>query len=141
MIAFIAPNPAHHLDPENSGTYNGYVAIPPEHCARYVYDIDPFIPHVHGGITYHKESENSSKLFNSGAITENKGWLSVPHGWFILGFDTNHCGDSPEIWNEQTVMEETIRFRKELESITTEKVIANIFRNLKNKINSSLCNN
>lgn len=57
MIAFIAPNPAHHIDPENSGTYNGYVAIPPEHCARYVYDMDPFIPRVHGGITYHKESE------------------------------------------------------------------------------------
>ena len=137
MIAFIAPNPVHHIDPENSGTYNGYVAIPPEHCARYVYDLDPSIPHIHGGITYHSEVKNSSKLIDSNIIPENNDWLRIPDDWFILGFDTNHCGDSPEIWNEQTVMEETIRFKKELESITTEKVIANIFRNLedlKNKI-------
>jgi hypothetical protein len=57
---------------------------------------------VHGSITY-------SGFGNGYPVDSPETW------WF--GFDCSHCDDTPELWTEEAVAEETIRFARQLAAL------------------------
>ena len=64
----------------------GYVDVPPGHWAHG----DPCVyVDVHGGITYARETED---------------------GWWRVGFDCNHFGDTPARWTKAAVAQELYKF-------------------------------
>lgn len=86
------------------GHSNGYVALPPGHPFHGLhYDkLDQLGVSCHGGLTF-------SELFHDGT------WSNTPHehcvpkgleGWWVIGFDTCHPGDSLERWPLEEVVNE-----------------------------------
>lgn len=135
LIAFIAPTPDGMFAHD---TYNGYVAIPPEHpCFRGNYFEKPVCDlDVHGGITCSEPvcyeeitfmsqrrvkpeyiGTRSALLDTAEYLTEEK---DIPDDWWILGFDTCHFGDDEMIWNRPNVASETLRLKEQLEELTND---------------------
>jgi len=88
-------------DLERYGWGNGYAIIHPTHP---LYDVKYIPIDVHGGITYDKYIKDET--WNGEFIREGR----------ILGFDTAHCGDTPETMPESVVIEELKMFVFELEN-------------------------
>ena len=76
------------------GWGNGYVAVPPSHCAHGKYTGDAIYHNliVHGGVTYAGYGYH----------------INVPKGWWVFGFDTSHFGDNIDNWPKEAVIEETM---------------------------------
>jgi len=70
------------------GWGNGYVHLPPGH-KWYGKNHDKIPVEVHGGLTYSE-------------------WDEEKICW-VIGFDTNHSGDTLEKWPREAVLEETER--------------------------------
>ncbi len=94
----------------DNGYANGYVAVPPNHpwFGKKYDDLDV---RVHGGVTYSAPVDN--------VITDGAEYLwgasGVPSGWWVFGFDTNHCHDTMDIWTHDRVIEETLKFQRQIE--------------------------
>lgn len=95
---------------QENGYANGYVAVPPNH-PWYGKGYDDLDVRVHGGATY-------TELVND-SITDGAEYLwgasGVPSGWWVFGFDTNHCYDTMDIWTRDRVIEETLKFQRQIE--------------------------
>lgn len=119
------------------GYANGYVAVPPEHPAYGMDDLQLCdIIHVHGGVTfswpavYPKKHEGrkvtpayvgkkNQVLENAEYITQ--GVTDVPDDWWIIGFDTCHFFDSLESCSRKYVINETRRLKAQLEKLWQKK--------------------
>lgn len=134
LIAFIVPAPA-MIFPH--GTYNGYVAVPPEHImhGKDMFDDACGRLDVHGGITLSEAvilpaedhgikinpkyvGKRTPLLNKAKYLTEEK---NIPDDWWILGFDTCHFGNDPINWNKQSVIEETLKLKEQLEKLANTK--------------------
>lgn len=113
------------------GDYNGYVAIPPgnkyygKSYGEITLDID-----VHGGLTYSEPVILGEKTFVAGIpispeyigkrnyILEDAEYITdnteIGDDWWIFGFDTMHHGDTPEKWDREAVVKETMKLMKQL---------------------------
>lgn len=95
----------------SAGWGNGYVCLPPEHpCFGMDYDSihDKHEIDVNGGLTF---SSSASDLTN---------W-EIPTGcesYWIVGFDTAHYGDTPDVWPKEAVEKEAERLAKQFEAIS-----------------------
>lgn len=96
-----------------TGEYNGYVAVPPEHplygkgdSAEEVEALD-----VHGGVTYTGKIECLPYPYE---LLDHK---EIPRDWWVFGFDTCHYGDKPDEWNLERCTEETRKLQKQLEEL------------------------
>lgn len=120
------------------GCINGYVAVPPTN-KYYGYDyFSKVLPplSVHGGVTFSEPVTYQEKTFMSKTpikseyisrrlmqledceyITENR---EVPDNYWVIGFDTNHLGDSPAVWDKDAVSAETMRLAEQLEKYNEE---------------------
>lgn len=90
------------------GWGNGYVILPESHPC-FGKDFDDIDVLVHGGLTF-SEMVNE-KLCNH---------FGLPHhyiGFWMVGFDTAHFGDNPEICDKNFVEGETERLREQLEKL------------------------
>lgn len=115
------------------GCTNGYVAIPPTN-KYYRYDyMDSKLPSldVHGGITFSEAAVYKDKTYMSNLRIRPEyvskrlvqfdgceylnGNHEVPDNWWVIGFDTNHAGDSPMVWTKEAVSAETMRLAGQLE--------------------------
>lgn len=115
------------------GRTNGYVAIPPTN-EYYRYDyMDSKLPSldVHGGITFSEAAVYKDKTYMSNLRIRPEyvskrliqfegceyltGNHEVPDNWWVIGFDTNHAGDSPMVWTKEAVSAETMRLAGQLE--------------------------
>lgn len=81
---------------QNSGLWNGYVAIPKGHPA-YGKDYDEIDVEIHGGLTF---GNYSSKL-------DNPSLPKFDEEHWVVGFDTAHAGDTREYWTKERVLKET----------------------------------
>lgn len=112
---------------------NGYVAVPPTN-KYYGYDyFSEVLPplSVHGGVTFSEAAAHKERTFKSKRLispeyvsrrlmqledceylTEN---CEIPDNYWVIGFDTNHFGDSPAIWTKEAVSAETMRLAEQLE--------------------------
>ncbi|GEM_PF-917837 len=135
LIAFIAPTPQTYLP---RGTHNGYVAIPPEHpCFEGDYFESPVADlEIHGGITYsepvcfREETHMSARKVKQEYIGTRNPLLDdveyvtdeteIPDDWWILGFDTCHYGDNTLKWNKESVTQETLELKRQLEELSNE---------------------
>lgn len=81
------------------GWGNGYVIIPKNHPFYGVnYNIINHFVNVHGGLTYSEYcKEDSLLIFNLNREDVGK---------WVIGFDTAHAGDNPEIWHKGAVQAE-----------------------------------
>lgn len=118
LIPFIAPTLL-----ESYGTHNGYVAVPIEsYFYEYNYtehynddDVD-----VHGGITYSDSAKNNNVLLSSAEFIN--GDVEVPKDYWIIGFDTCHGDDTPEKWNREKVIKETLYLMEQMKDRQREIV-------------------
>lgn len=108
LIAFVLESPL----PGRGGWGNGYVAVPKGHP---VYEMDYDAIHdkykisVNGGLTF-------SAMDIIGQPEETK-------GMWIVGFDTLHSHDTPEMWpNSESVMAEANDLKSQLEAISNPAV-------------------
>ena len=97
----------------DTGEYNGYVAVPPEHplygkgdSAEEVEALD-----VHGGVTY------TGKIKHLPYPSELLDHKEIPRDWWVFGFDTCHYGDNADKWNLENCTEETRRLQIQLEEL------------------------
>jgi hypothetical protein len=107
LVEFVVRSPI-----SGCGWGNGYVAIPPKHPlhGRKVGDSFIYSLEVHGGITWaHKHLDS---LYSKEFLVVNS---EIPPGWWILGFDTGHLGDTSETWPKERVIQETRNLCKQLE--------------------------
>lgn len=106
-VAFIMPFPNLFLPENEHGIANGYVAVPPSN--RYYGKTDEDITdiRVHGGITLSRFARDFEIIYEHMLV----GCFSdIQKDWWILGFDTGHCGDNPKKWGLYEVSEETYKF-------------------------------
>lgn len=110
-IAFIKPT--HYV---TLGEYNGYVAIPPSNkYYKYCYTDYEDIPiKVHGGVTFGQLNTDELKDWLSDIEIITPNITEIPKGWYIIGFDTLHYGDTPINWNKENVIKETLQLEKQL---------------------------
>lgn len=98
-------------DGTDNGYANGYVAVPPAHPwhGKGHEDVDV---RVHGGLTH-------AGLVGWGRLTDGAEYLwgatGVPSGWWVFGFDTNHCDDTMATWTRDRVIEETLKLQRQIE--------------------------
>jgi len=83
------------------GWGNGYVVLPKSH-AWYGMNYNDIPVDVHRGLTFGRilEEKEDLEIFNLG-----EEYL----GWYIIGFDTAHYGDTPERWTKNAVQAEADR--------------------------------
>ena len=94
----------------DSGWGNGYILVPPNHpyYGKFYDDIEV---NVHGGLTYAKKFNSKNFLAwvdnreIGGDITLNN--FEKFNNYWIIGFDTNHYGDSEYNCPKQYVLKET----------------------------------
>lgn len=110
-IAFLITTPS--LMFMETGEYNGYVAVPPEHPLYEkgyeepeVEDLD-----VHGGVTF---ANTADKLPPVSEYLDHK---EPSRDWWVFGFDTCHYGDNSVEWNLENCTEETRRLQKTIRGI------------------------
>ena len=110
-IAFLITTP--NLMYRETGEYNGYVAVPPEHPLYGKGDIAEEVEalDVHGGVTYTGKIEC---LPYPSELLDHK---EIPRDWWVFGFDTCHYGDNPDEWNLERCTEETRKLQKQLEEL------------------------
>lgn len=80
----------------------GYVILPIEHpCYNMDYNTihQHFDIDVHGGLTYAEET------------------IADGVSYWVVGFDTAHCGDDLTTWSKDAVEAETIRLKEQLEKL------------------------
>lgn len=90
------------------GWGNGYIVIPeshPLHGLDYskIHELMPDLE-VNGGLTFSD-------------IADDLDWKELPKGckgWWVVGFDTAHRGDTLEIWSKDAVINETENLKKQL---------------------------
>lgn len=124
---FIKANPNAELF--ECGQYNGYVAVPPtnKHFGKDWMDL--YCVGVHGGVTFSEPvcdsflKEEMSELGvdvtkERNGILEGAMFLDgvqdVPDDWWIIGFDTCHCDDTPQKWTKEAVIAEVRNLNVEL---------------------------
>ena len=96
-----------------SGGYaNGYVAVPPGH-PLFGKHYDEVEVNIHGGLTYSGMSENFDESEDLETIDDDSN--TVPHGWWVFGFDTLHCGDDMQTCGREFCVAETLRLKQQLE--------------------------
>lgn len=112
LIAFIRPVTIgkHTL---STGTYNGYVALSPNH-RFYWYDCDSIPVRVHGGLTLGCNGSDFPKTWFDSIEILTRGVTEIPKDYYVVGFDTCHYGDTPENWNRGAVIRETLLLKKQL---------------------------
>lgn len=99
------------------GTHNGYVILDHDHPLSGMdyddihqnYDIE-----AHGGITF---SNRLSIFKHSTDFSETPELLDYQDHW-VLGFDTQHAGDTAEKWNAESTLKETEAFAEQLMKIS-----------------------
>lgn len=90
------------------GWGNGYVLIPEGHPMHGKY-YDDIPVSVHGGLTYSElVDDRIIKLFN---LSEED------RGFWMVGFDTAHYGDSLVTWPKEMVQVEADNLKKQLEEL------------------------
>lgn len=94
------------------GEANGYVAVPPEH-PFYGYDYDELNVDVHGGLT----AAGTLKAYSMDDVEIISGSDSIPHDWWIFGFDTMHFLDNRSTWPKSRVIAETLRLKIQLDAL------------------------
>lgn len=100
------------------GVCNGYVAVPPEHP---LYGLDYETAYdmlrkagyegCHHGFTY--SDPKKQKLDSEKILCDN-----LPDDfddWWVFGFDTCHCDDNINVWNEGAVISETLDIKEQLD--------------------------
>ena len=123
-FAFLRENPwFKKYKGEFGGPYNGYVGIVdkehtptwhPELFGDYISASGKAIS-VHGGITY--DSSRADFHFPHDGIIP---LTEMPDEWWqyqVLGFDCNHCDDTPEKWPFEEVKKETLDLQRQIEGI------------------------
>ena len=110
-IAFLITTPS--LMFMETGEYNGYVAVPPEHPLYGKGYDEPEVENldVHGGVTF---ADTADKLPPTSEYLDHK---EPPRDWWVFGFDTGHYGDNPERLNLERCTEETRELQKQLEGL------------------------
>lgn len=86
-----------------AGWGNGYVLLPKGHPAHGL-DYDDINVEVHGGLTY---AEPANQTNFEGLTDEDR------EGW-IVGWDTAHYRDTPEIWTRANVEKENNKLEEQL---------------------------
>lgn len=132
-VGFIVPNLDRVIFME-SGHSNGYVAVSPDSVVHGKhYDLLENIS-VHGGLTFSEPVIYKERTFGSNSsippefvgcrnslldsAIEVSGNLSdIEDDWWIVGFDTSHCGDTPENWPEAKVVEEVKKLIDQIEKL------------------------
>ena len=110
-IAFLITTPS--LMFMETGEYNGYVAVPPEHPLYGKGYDEPEVDNldVHGGVTF---ADTADKLPPTSEYLDHK---EPPRDWWVFGFDTCHHDDNPDKWNCKTVASETRKLQAQLENL------------------------
>lgn len=102
------------------GLYNGYIAIPEKYLSvapKMAYEDDgyneshiPFQPH--GGITLLRHNIELEEIleWSDKMLTDTEG-LYKGEKYVVLGFDTLHLGDTQDMWTEETVGEEALKWK------------------------------
>jgi len=106
-VAFVLESPFKDMPDMNTGSHNGYVAIPKEHPLygkkmSDVYD-DKYQLMYNGGITWGAKA---------GSLNNEPEGLD---GMWILGFDTSHSWDTSDHWSEYSVKMLAEEMKEELE--------------------------
>lgn len=115
------------------GQYNGYVAVSPKSVffGRTFDDVYVKNLNVHGEVTFAEPVINGEYSASSHyeIMKELIGKMNpvavqairldgikepIPKDWWILGFDTMHCGDTPKKWNKTSVGHETYSLEKQI---------------------------
>lgn len=105
------------INPELFGTHNGYVILEPNHplSGMHYNDIyEKYDIEAHGGITF---SNRLSIFKHSTDFSETPELLDYQDHW-VLGFDTQHAGDTAEKWNAESTLKETEAFAEQLMKIS-----------------------
>lgn len=110
-IAFLRATPKNPYF--ETGEYNGYVAVPPEHPLYGKGYDEPEVENldVPGGVTF---ADTADKLPPTSEYLDNK---EPPRDWWVFGFDTCHYGDNSDKWNLENCTEETRRLQEQLEEL------------------------
>ena len=110
-IAFLITTPKFIY--AETGEYNGYVAVPPEHPLYGKGYDEPEVANldVHGGVTF---ADTADKLPPASVYLDHK---EPPRDWWVFGFDTCHYGDNSDKWNLENCTEETRRLQEQLEEL------------------------
>lgn len=112
------------------GWGNGYVAVPPEHPLWGISYMDDRFPNlnVHGGVTFTepvllgKHTSTSKREVKDDYVGKRQPLLQsaelldgeVPGAWWLIGFDTCHCGDNQENWPKERVVDEVTELQQKL---------------------------
>lgn len=103
------------------GEANGYVAVPKGHPLHGISCEDVNID-VHGELTF---SGIPKGILNGAEFIDDPDGVDFSEYW-AFGFDTLHSGDTPESWNKDKVIKETLKLKELLsekgkaEETTTE---------------------
>lgn len=93
------------------GWGNGYVLIFKDHPMWGV-EYGEIPVYVHGGITFSRAYDkiwSSPPNINEGNFTNEE----LKEGW-VIGFDTRHLMDTPEVWTKKAVLEETENLKNQM---------------------------
>lgn len=88
------------------GWGNGYVLIPEGH-PYYNTDYDDIDVNIHGGLTF-------GKIIDDEMIEKWNELSPEDKGYYMIGFDTAHLGDSLDNWPKERVQAEAERLRDQL---------------------------
>ncbi len=106
ILSFVLEN-----DWNKQGWGNGYVIIFKDHPMWGVgYGEIPV--YAHGGLTF----SNTYDIFFYLSLNINEGNFTneeLKEGW-VIGFDTRHLMDTPEVWTKKAVLEETENLKNQM---------------------------
>jgi len=90
---------------DGKGWGNGYVVIFTNH-PMYGLGSEEIPVYIHGGITLSESCEN---ILNHSGFSDEE----LKGGW-VIGFDTCHLMDTPEVWTKKAVLEETENLKNQM---------------------------
>ena len=102
----LRPTPTHTRDLRMCGTHNGYLALPEGH-PWFGMDYNKIPADVHGGLTYGQMEHTVVGEYN------------LPSEW-VIGFDTCHWGDKPEVQDINFVWAELLRLHDQAQKATAD---------------------
>lgn len=105
------------------GRYNGYVAfkekLPLSIQGGCDYENEPMLDEyidIHGGITFDDHIDMDTPIIPITAVPEDF------YSYRVVGFDTCHALDMTEEWTFEEVKNETLKLKKQVESLLEKKL-------------------